>query len=312
MARNFFLKPRTALDIDRRIERVLRGLGDPQPPLDLASVRELLRLDRGFYTADDPGLLREAASRVRIGALQVALRPALLAEAIRKHSLQALYLPDQKRILLDRGMPALKHRWSEAHEIGHSLLPWHDDAMLGDNAHTLSQDCREQVEAEANFAAGRLLFLRERFREEALASQPGIAAVQALRGRFGNTLASTLWRFVESAGEERPIVGMVSCHPHATRRPSASDPAEHCRYFLRSPAFASRFNGLDETTVFTAAASYCGSQRGGLLGTAELPLRDDAGEEHLFRFETFFNTYDALTMGVHLGRRSPSVFAEHL
>ena len=178
MSKNRFLNNKTAADIDGRVERVLRGLGHPEPPLALPDVRELLKLDRAFYTAEDPRLAREIISRIRIAGIQVYRRPTLLLDAIRKASLQALYLPDRKRILLDRSLPEKKHRWHEAHEIGHSLIPWHEEVMLGDNSYTLSQDCHEQVEIEANFAAARLLFLRERFTDEARSLYPSIKAVR--------------------------------------------------------------------------------------------------------------------------------------
>jgi len=259
-----------------------------------------LKLDRAFYTADDPGIAREAISRIRVATIQVYRRPTLVIDAIRKLSLKALYLPDRKRILLDGDLPLKKHRWNEAHEIGHSLVPWHEGTMLGDNAHTLSPDCREQVEAEANFAAGRLLFLRERFATESQGLDLAIASVQQLHGRFGNTLSTTLYRFIEVAGNERPMVGLITCHPHVTRRPADHDPAKPCRHFIQSPAFAARFGRMPEADVFRAVASYCGPQGGGPLGTAELVLRDDNGDRHRFNFETFYNRYDALTLGVYV------------
>ena len=300
MAKNYHLSAKTAQDIDRRVERVLRGLGNPEPPLRLDDVRELLKLDRAFYTADDPGITREAISRIRIASIQVYNRPTLIIDAIRKLSLKALYLPDRKRILLDGSLPIKKHRWNEAHEIGHSLIPWHEDMMLGDNAHTLSPDCHEQVEAEANFAGGRLLFLRERFVVEARSMDPSIGAVQHLHGVFGNTLSTTLYRFIESAGIERPIVGLITGHPHITRRGADHDRAKPCRHFIQSQAFAARFSLMPEVDLFEAVAGYCGSQSGGPLGTAELILTDDNGDQHRFIFETFYNRYDALTLGVYV------------
>jgi Zn-dependent peptidase ImmA (M78 family) len=72
-------------------------------------------------------------------------------------------VPDRKRILIDKDLPSAKQRWGEAHEIGHSILPWHDVVMPGDKKRTLSLACEQQVESEANFAAGRLLFLQEQF-----------------------------------------------------------------------------------------------------------------------------------------------------
>ncbi|MFN8579423.1 MAG: ImmA/IrrE family metallo-endopeptidase [Gemmatimonadaceae bacterium] len=305
MAKSPILRLRTAQDIDGRIERVLRGLGNPEPPLHLEQVRELLKLDRSFYTADDPTLVREVISRIRVATIQVAHRPMLLLDAIKKWSLQALYVPDKKRILLDASLPEKKHRWSEAHEIGHSLIPWHDDVMHGDNRHTLRQQCHEQVESEANFAAGRLLFLRDRFTAEAMDLPAELSSVRALHPVFGNTLSSTLWRFVETIGTDRPVVGMITVHPHVSRRPLNFDLNSACRHCIQSAAFAARFGQTSEQTLFSRVSSFCGAQTGGKLGSAEVVLADDNGTQHVFTFETFFIRYkgaipgEALTLGVY-------------
>ena len=297
MARNRIVRAKTAKDIDNRVERVLRGLGHPDPPLRLEDVRELLQLDRVFYTADDPGIVQETISRIRIAGIQVYKRPTLLIDAIRKSSLQALYLPDRKRILLDKSLHKLKHRWNEAHEICHSLLPWHQEVMLGDNKYTLLPACQDEVETEANFGAGRLLFLRERFTEEARSLEPSIDTIQGLKGIFGNTISSTLYRYVESADVDRPIVGMITEHPHESRRSKDFDPSDPCRHFIRSPAFERCFGRVSEADLFTHVTAYCGAQGGGPLGEAELVLIDDNRDRHRFYFETFFNRYDALTLG---------------
>lgn len=313
MAKSPLLRQRTAQDVDSRIERVLRGLGNPEPPLSLDQVRELLKLDRAFYTADDPTILREVISRIRVATIQVAQRPMLLVDAIKKWSLQALYVPDRKRILLDSSVPAKKHRWNEAHEIGHSLIPWHDDLMHGDNRYTLQPQCHEQIEAEANYAAGRLLFLRDRFVAEARDLPMTLESVESLRVAFGNTFSSTLWRFVETVGIQRPIVGMITAHPHVSRRPQSFDAAAPCRHCIQSPAFAERFSLLTEPTLFARVSSYCGAQTGGRLGAAEVILPDDNGDLHVFAFETFFIRYkppalgEALTLGVYARPRAVSV-----
>ena len=253
-----------------------------------------------FYTADDPTMIRETISRIRIAGIQVFERPTLLIEAIRKASLKALYLPDRKRILLDATLPELKHRWNETHEICHSLLPWHQEVMLGDNANTLLPACHEAVEAEANFGAGRLLFLRERFTEEARSIEPTIGGIRKLKKIFGNTISTTLYRFVETTGVELPIVGMITGHPHVSRRSDDFDPADPCGRCIRSPAFARYFGRTSESDLFSAVASYCGAQGGGPLGEDEIVLTDDNGDRHRFHFETFFNRYDALTLGRYL------------
>jgi hypothetical protein len=284
---------------------VLRGLGNPEPPLSLDQVRELLKLDRAFYTAEDPTVVREVISRIRVATIQVAQRPMLLVDSIKKWSLQALYVPDRKRILLDASIPVKKHRWNEAHEIGHSLIPWHDDVMHGDNRHTLRPQCHEQIEAEANFAAGRLLFLRDRFADEARDLPAELKSIQTLHSVFGNTLSSTLWRFVETIGGDRPVVGLITAHPHISRRPQDFNVATACRHCIQSAEFAARFSSTSEQALFSRIASYCGAQTGGKLGAADVILADDNGARHVFSFETFFIRYkppstgEALTLGVY-------------
>jgi len=299
VAKNEILRARTAADIDERIERVLNGLGNPEPPLDLRTVRELLKLDRGYYSANDPGLLQETVSKLRIAGKQVLLRPTLLVEAVRKMDIRALYIPDQKRILIDKSQPKLKHRWNEAHEIGHSVLPWHEGAMLGDDEYTLIPACHARHEAEANFAAARLLFLRERFVAEAMDHEPCIESMKQLKDRFGNTYTTTLWRCVEAWGASIPIVGLITGHPHPDRRKSDFDPENPCRHFIQSRAFARQFSMVPETSVFDEVVGYCSAKSGGPLGESDVLLADDNGDGHIFRFESFHFHHQTLTIGVY-------------
>lgn len=299
--KNLLLKSRTAGDIDAQVAKVLRGLGNPEPPIELIHVRELLKLDRAYYSTNDHGILRETVSRLKIAGLQVLKRPTLLADAVRTLSLKALYLPDQKRILLDNDLPPIKHRWNEAHEIGHDIIPWHAGMMLGDSEKELIPSCHAQMEAEANFAAGQLLFMAERFVTEARDSAPTLDLVRQLNERFGNTITSTLWRYIEQTHPDLPMIGLVTGHPHSSRRKADFNPADPCRYCIQSPAFAARFGNLTEIHLFQRVARYCGAQRGGTIGADEVTLQDDAGEQHIFHFETFFNRYEALTLGIWQG-----------
>lgn len=310
MAKNKIISVKTASDIDQRIERVLKGLGNPQPPLDLRMVRELLKLDFGYYSADDPGLLQETISRLMVAGKQVLQRPSLLIDAIRKLDLRALYIPDQKRILIDQSQPQLKHRWSEAHEIGHSVIPWHEGAMLGDNDLTLMPECHEQIEAEANYAAGRLLFLRNLFEVHALDFSRNIQSVVQLKKTFGNTYTTTFWRCVETWGNEIPVVGLITDHPHPSRRTESFNPFSPCKYFIQSELFSQQYSRVSEVELFNKIEVYCSAKKGGPLGANELILMDDNGVEHVFMFETFFNNYNALTLGIYL--RPKPIVSSHL
>jgi Zn-dependent peptidase ImmA (M78 family) len=298
--KNIHLKARTVADIDGQIAKILRGLGDPEPPADLRLVRELLKLDRGYYSTTDDSLLRETISRMKVAGLQVLKRPTILKDAVTSLSLKALYLPDQKRILLDEDLPPLKHRWNEAHEIGHDIIPWHAGMMFGDTEKTLTPACHEIMEAEANYAAGQLLFLGGRFIEEARSIEASLSEVLAMAKRFGNTMTSTLWRFTEQVHHDRPMVALVTGHPHPAKRKANFDPSDPCRYCVQSPAFLQRFGTISEVELFNVIARYSGAQRGGSLGEGEVALTDMNGERHLFRFETFFNGHEALSLGVWL------------
>lgn len=305
--KNILIGGHEAQDIQQQIDKVLRGLGRPEPPLRLEDVRELLRLDRRFYSSQNQSAVREVVSRLMVSGKQIVKRPTLLFEAIRKAKLSALWLPDRKRILLDESLPKLKHRWNEAHEIGHSIIPWHDGLHLGDNEFSLNPRCHAIIEAEANYAAGQLLFLQDRFVIEANDFPVSLDTVRKLKESFGNTYSTTLWRYVEEVGCQSPMVAIISEHPH---RPSKDfDPENPCRHVIQSKGFQAKFSLVSEQQLFGEICRYCQNRSGGPLGQDEVRLSDDNGRMHSFHFESFFNRYDVLTLGryVHPVRLSVAI-----
>jgi hypothetical protein len=234
---------------------------------------------------------------------QLLHRPTLLLDVIKKFDLKALYLPDRKRILIDSELPTAKQRWGEAHEVGHSITPWHEVCMHGDDQQTLRPACAAQIETEANSAAGRLLFLQDQFETMLLEMTASIKVVQELSGVFKNTMTSTLWRVVETL--KIPAVGVISEHPrYTTEQFNAADP---CKYFIRSRMFEERFGNLSEVEVFAKIRDYCKFSRKGPLGGAEVVLRDSQGLDHVFVLETFHNTHEALTLGIYHSARAVMV-----
>jgi hypothetical protein len=284
----------SARSIDSQVDKLLRDLGYPPPPLRLEHVRELLRLDLRYYSSADDGWLREKVHQLRVAGKQILSRPTLLLDVVRKVGLKGLLLPDQRRVLIDSELPPPKQRWSEAHEVVHDLLPWHRGAALGDPEHTLHPSCHETIEAEANYGAGQLLFMGGRFREELRASPLNFGRVRKLAGVFGNTMTTTLWRCVEQC--DLPAAGLVSQHPALPLTPNTHP----VRYFLRSPTFLHAFSSRSPEELFAIASGYCRRGRGP-LGELETVLVDDAGQKHVFRFETFFNHHDALTVVLYQG-----------
>lgn len=178
-----------ARDIEAQVDKLLRGLGNPAPPLDLREVRELLKLDLQFYSSTNDGPLREWISQLKIGAKQLVKRPSLLRDVVLKADLRALWLPDRKRILIDEAVPPLKRRRAEAHEITHSITPHHAIFLLGDDRETLRESFHEALEGEANYGASQLLFLRHRFSQVA-----GICRTQSRPCRSCPRASETRWR----------------------------------------------------------------------------------------------------------------------
>ncbi len=293
--------------IDRRVDKILRDLGTPNPPLRLEDVRELLRLHVSFYQTDDDGLMRRTVHNLVMAGKQMLARPALLLDVVRKCSIKALTVPDRKRILIDERLHKAKHRWTEAHETIHNVLEWHEALLRGDNEVTMKQACRDKVEMEANYGAGQLLFLRERFVTEALDSPPSIELIKSMAKTFNNTHASTLWRLVETVGREHPMLGVMHYHPAPRFASLKNDPANPCRHFIRSDAFAAQFSATEELAVFERIKCYIEPKKGGPVGADEVILIDDNGEEHVFAFETFNFGHECLTLAVHLRKRQSMV-----
>lgn len=295
--KNLFIGRYEAAELRARVEKVLRDLGNPEPPIDLTDVRELLRLDRQYYSTSDDSAIREVVHKLTIAGKQILARPSLLVDVIRKAQISALFLPDRKRILIDAETPPLKHRWYETHEIGHSLAEWHSDFLYGDSEETLSPTCRERLEAEANYAAGQPLFLRDRFALEAADWAVTLATVRSLAKRFGNTITSTLWRYVEEVHHGQPLVGIVT----PARQDDRFDVHGHLpnRYCIESPAFKERFSNLSEQDLLRVINGYTSYRRGGPLGASEVVLTDSNGDRHVFYFETFSNRHSHLTLGIY-------------
>lgn len=287
-------------DIDKQVDRIIRELGNPQPPLSLPQVRMLLELDLSYYNRSDLSIFDRFSHKLKVAGKQILNRPKLLREALIKLDLKALWLPDTKRILIDKSTPKLKHRWIEGHEISHSIIPWHNGFGFGDNKQTLSPACDQIVEAEANYSAGRLLFLGDRFSEEARDLKLSFESILKLKKIFGNSLTSTLWRMVEEYWPNQPIFGMISAHPH---HPSIGKSEQR---FIRSAGFRKQFNNVQPLEVYDILKRHARRSKGGPVVDAQDALCDQNGDQFIFQIESFSNTHDLLTIG-HCKKQKPII-----
>lgn len=291
-------------DIRAQVARILRDLGNPEPPLRLDDVRALLSLDLKYYSSADPGIVSEISHRFTLLARKsipdVGKR---LLSALSKSKLCAFWVPDTAQILLDSDIPKPKHRWIEAHEIVHSVTPWHKAFLLGDNMHTLDPACHANLEAEANYGAGRLLFLQDRLSEEARDLPLTFSSIRQLAKRYGNSIVSTFWRAVEERDPTQPVFGVVSVHPVHTDI-GRHDGPNSWRYFVRSNAFQAQFSNLDPESAYCLIRRHATTKRTGPVFSAMDVLVDANGESWEFQIESFSTGHALLTIGFPVRRAS--------
>ncbi|MGH9433293.1 MAG: hypothetical protein ACRD3T_17315 [Terriglobia bacterium] len=130
----------TRKEIDKIVERILCYGDLRKPPVQIIDILEHLKLHRDFYSLDDPKFLQRVAHRIQIGTKKIV---NLVRDRIR---LAALWLPNEKRILVDESQPEPKRVWASFHDTIHSALPWHRDFFLGDRAQTLEPDYQDMLE----------------------------------------------------------------------------------------------------------------------------------------------------------------------
>ena len=291
-------------EICAQIDRILRDLGYPEPPLRLSDVRKLLSLDLQYYSRSDPGLVAELNHRFRLLARKTI--PDIgkhLLNALAKSNLCAFCVPESSRILMDSSVPHRKHRWIEAHEISHSVAPWHKHYLLGDNSHTLDPGCHAILEAEANYGAGRLLFLQDRFSREAREYPLNFNSIKALAVRYKNSIQSTFWRMVEDRDPGQATFGVVSIHPqHPTV--GQHNGARPWRYFIRSAAFRSQFSTFSADDAYASITKLSTQRKNGPVIFDEDIITSGAGEDWVFCLDAFSTGHALLTVAYPIRRRS--------
>lgn len=283
-------------DIEQLVAKILRDLGDPEPPLSLDIVRQLLSLDLKYYSSTDVGPLAEFAHRIKVAGKQLVARPSLILDVVKKAKLSGLWMPDNRQIFIDKELPTAKHRWIQAHEITHSFIPWHSAFLLGDDEFTLDPACHAIIEAEANYGAGRLIFLGDRFLADAKDCEPTFKNINLLKKQYGNTLTSTFWRFVEERDPDRATFGLISQHPHYSDIGSGPG-GEPIHHFVASPGFRLKFPHVSAMDVYAIVKRNASRSRKGPVVSGIDVLPDISGSPTKFSLDGFCNSYHVLTYG---------------
>lgn len=262
--------------IEGRVDRLLADLGRPKPPVSLAQVRAIQKLDIRYYSISNPDFMDRMAHKMRVAG-KVLQEPMRLVQAVKQMDLKALLLPDAKKILIDDDLHDIKKRWAEAHEITHDLLDWHQDYMYGDSEVMLLPSYEEMIEAEANLGAGLLLFPRYYLDDYLSGRDPLMSVALKLAEDSGNSITAAGWRIAEYSN--RPTFFMV-CDSG-----SLKDAAP--KHMAVSRSFEQRFGHIAASQLFTIVKGNAHHARGGPLGTFTYALRDVEGRQHEFVFDVF-------------------------
>lgn len=217
--------------------------------------------------------------------------------------------------LVDRSQCQARVRLTEAHEIGHKIIPWHEAAFQLDDEERLLGMTRDQLEEEAYLAGGYLIFQGLRFHERALDFKTSISTPIALAEDYGASLHATIRYYVLHHPD---AVAMLVAGRYVSREGSV--PVWRS---VESPSFSIRFGALASRMPGgrLLIASGTGQPLGDIAHQAmtaadvaakEVVLRDADGDRHEFIAEAFFNQHNLLVLvtqkkAARFGRRVRAV-----
>jgi hypothetical protein len=282
----------TRREIDKIVERILRDGGLRKPPIQITDVLEHLKLNRDFCRLDDPTLLRRFAHRLQIGTKK-------LVNIVRdKIKLAAVWLPDEKRILVDTSQPEPKQMWASFHDSVHTILPWHRDFFLGDTAQSLEHEYQDMLEAEANYGASGLMFGGKVFTAQALDTTPCWNSIEQLTKLHKKSYVTTFRRYIEHS-HDVALAGLIST-PWWKEKPD--DQITRCRHFIRSPAFEKEFPNVHPDQLLDPVNNSTKPRKWGIAGEFMLAVKTVGGDQREFFAESFFNQHYLMTLFVAQSR----------
>ena len=143
---------------------------------------------------------------------------------------------ERRALFVEPTQSPARRRFTEAHEIGHLLCPWHRAVVRLDTAGELFGDLGVGIEAEANLAASELIFQGGRFTADAAEHAPSLRTPLALADAYGASGHAAAHHYVERHAE--PLALLV-----AGRWPDARGRLPVWRS-VESPAFTAAFGTL--------------------------------------------------------------------
>ncbi|MDQ3629770.1 MAG: ImmA/IrrE family metallo-endopeptidase [Actinomycetota bacterium] len=205
---------------------------------------------------------------------------------------------DDSSIYIDTSLHARRKRFTQAHEIAHLMIPWHETAFRIDDERQLFFDTENELEAEANAAAAHILFQGNRYHERAAALPVSIQAPIDLAYEHDSSIHSSIRYFVEQ--HELPVAVLV------TGRYAQFDGTLPIWQLYESDAFLAQYgrfadhvpsSGLPvDDSEYVIGALAMASFETTSPPAETVTLQDADGHNHRFIAESFFNQYTVFVM----------------
>jgi Zn-dependent peptidase ImmA (M78 family) len=171
------------------------------------------------------------------------------------------------------------------HEVTHSVLGWQRMILTQEDEVTLSAECEDLFEAEANYGAADILFQCERFEKEARDYELSMESALLLSNRYEASCHATLRRFAER--NHRPCLLMVLTP--TLREHTDGKKSYYVVYSIPSIPFVEEFGDQLNLTFVNPGHDLGKILNDGLQG--EIALPDAKGFLRACRVQTFSNGY---------------------
>ncbi len=256
-------------------------------------------------TVGESGGIRDV---VDIGSLSQAVtvaRPGLLRRVL------GAYIFREETAFVDLSQARGRARFTEAHEIGHKIIPWHEAAYYLDDNEKLFKETKDLLEEEANAVASFLIFQGRTFGPRALEYETSIKTPILLSDLYGASIHATIRYYVKS--HTQPLALALAGR---IVRPDGSLPVYLA---AETESFRREFGAF--AVSFPNASLYVDGQNAGPLAPLVLeamksvePAREVlrvpnlAGTVKVVQAEAFFNQHSVFVMLspkriVRMGRR---------
>ncbi|MBT5020194.1 MAG: ImmA/IrrE family metallo-endopeptidase [Planctomicrobium sp.] len=197
-------------------------------------------------------------------------------------------------IASDQSLSENRTRFSVLHEIGHYILPQHQNSLYVCDEVDMSFRTHLTYEQEANRVAADLLFLGERFEMEANSRPVTASTVKLLAGQFGASFEATGRRMVERS--YRPYLFVSFTDGSNWGGNCGAEPQWKIRYCIPSPSFSNRYfqkltQGIVPTEVWAKISTPGRDLDQSETLTVQISCVTDA-QPLPFHAEYFYNRYN--------------------